>query len=101
MILVKNDVIAFYKNFECVFFSNVKEYGAARWGRTIRPSSSTFLTIPVDFIYGLPPFRKIYIPQKYTINYTKITHPVNKKISVFTKILQINRMICNEMYLTA
>ena len=60
---MKNDVIAFYKNFECVFFSNVKST-AQLDGKNYAAEFINFSDYTCGFhIYGSLHFGIIYIPQ--------------------------------------
>ena len=85
---MKNDVIAFYKNFECVFFSNVKST-AQLDGKNYTAEFINFSDYTCGFLIWAPSISENLYPTKYTINYTKITHPVNKKFQYSQKFYKL------------
>ena len=85
---MKNDVIAFYKNFECVLFSNVKST-AQLDGKNYTAEFINFSDYTCGFHIWAPSISENLYPTKYTINYTKITHPVNKKFQYSQKFYKL------------
>ena len=60
-------IVSFSVNISSGSFSPIPSVRLISMGSTIRPSSSTFLTIPVDFIYISPPIKQFH-PFFYNYN---------------------------------
>ena len=93
MIFVQDDVITLNKDLKSILFSDVKS--------TAQLNGKNYAAEFIDFPYYTCRFHvvtsvsEILYPTKYTINYNKIGHPVNRnfqKFSLFTKNKQFHKI---------